>query len=1783
MKNIILIFIIAVITVFAVTCPEEIIDETTWPETESSSEVLLDCATGFDGEQSRFCDENGHWETIISNCTQIICESDMDEYEYVWPETNAYTQNVQDCKTGYMGEVKRFCNETGFWEPTEVDCTIACPNEILGGIEWPMTKEKETVTNNCGEGTIGGPLTRNCEEGGIWGTVSDIDDEQREWPSISIDSETTLPCNADEFGVYTRYCNHDGTWGLIVSTCKPAICESVTDENQLIWPQTPINQDATLTCGEEMTGSISRSCLADGTWSTVINTCVPTVCQPETDDQEHTWPKTPINEIATLTCPTNYIGSITRQCKDNGEWDIINNSCTLAICESVTDENQLVWPQTPINQDATLSCGEEMTGSIIRSCLSNATWSTVINTCVPTVCQPETDDQGRTWPKTPINTPYILECGEDQIGSISRICKDNGEWGVIESTCRPSVCPKNTYNEIEWPKTSIETTSTLPCMTGYSGTMSRYCKTTGEWDIPNINTCIRNVCYDDQHQGLTWPATDSLEIASITCPETYTGVTTRQCTASGVWENANMSGCIKNKCPEDTTITLWEETEADQTITKTCVVGTGSMNRYCNKGGIWEDIESHCELGSCSSVTDEDGNIWPDTPVYEVAHVNCPIGYEGILNRTCNIEGQTQYWEPIQNGCTIIQCNSIEEDGYLWPQTNYAEEASVPCIAGYTGSLTRICLSTGNFSDITNNCERITCSPITDNYGTWNITNSGEYATQQCSEYYHGQYKRLCSLEGEWKDIIDECEINKCPEETYNGVLYPSIPVMTNITTECRLGYTGITERICNDDMTWEEPELDCVRNVCPFTCDGILCFSETYESEVVTIPCTDGSGGVYKRTCNVDGSWGDIIDQCTVLPCTIPVDMIKDEQNNCLTIQYQQPSNLASISIYPQLSTISTPLLTTKNSTYICGFEPLTSYSLNIQFCDGNEDNYQCNSDLSCSYKNIYTIKGCVKPQIPIVREVLKDGNDYKVNMAVEIDRCSDMDPKGFEFLYTCISDNCESKEEKTIRFLCNGNTIKCDIGTINKVAFTLSTIMNEQYSISVRLFGVLNSISYYGQYSDSIQVTTNTVTIPESPSSLHIETTSLSSVTLYWNSNDYSNNAAIRNFIIDLYKYTTTTTTTRRLQEDNTMNEEKVLVESINVCNNEELCSVRSVQFNNMDINTDYTFEIHSISSPTYNYNSDITSLTVHTITSPSITLHVIPSDWFSTLQITTNMNMDGTCSISKENNIQNQLIEVSNIDSIPSLYTIESLFPSQSYNVYCIYKYTEGVVSSSLSFTTLPFKETVLKPTVYAINKETVDLLIENDKPGYVYCTSTTLSASVPSVYFIKQQTSIYIQNIQDHYYIQLPDSNTRYNIYCYFEDKRGIAMSNSISSTKLTVQGNNVSYVPKIISVFPMNNAKDVSAETIYTITFERDLVKLDENDINNFANYFILTPINNVADSSYIYMKNVQIKENIVYITLPILKSATTYSIQYSSSTVLFDKYTNSPLSLPSPIYYFTTATFATLEGTFITPTIGSIVSIDTPLKVTFNTYVSLSDGTIEIYPRNDPSHKIVLSTESNCVYLEQTPSLSTLTVDYMDCYGALLMNKDYIALISYGVVRNQQGLKNEPLTASFITDKMGIAAKIISMFPTEGDEEVPIDIDISLSFNQPIIASTGYILLEEYEPSTHVLKRKFNVQAKEAIINNNYPYTMTFPSSTFILNPSMQYKFYWSDNLVNTLSDPSLTNTKLDASKSVTFWTAKYACSSQSLANHMSSLCTCKSVNKACVCSCGDVYAQYSP
>lgn len=110
--------------------------------------------------------------------------------------------------------------------------------------------------------------------------------------------------------------------------------------------------------------------------------------------------------------------------------------------------NGTAFPTTNAMETATVNCPSGFTGNITRFCNAAGNWTEPVNNCskfwhycfiivpVATGGCPATSTDGYSWPATDNGATSTLSCLEGYNGTVTRTCTD-GTWGPVDSSgCR---------------------------------------------------------------------------------------------------------------------------------------------------------------------------------------------------------------------------------------------------------------------------------------------------------------------------------------------------------------------------------------------------------------------------------------------------------------------------------------------------------------------------------------------------------------------------------------------------------------------------------------------------------------------------------------------------------------------------------------------------------------------------------------------------------------------------------------------------------------------------------------------------------------------------------------------------------------------------------------------------------------------------------------------------------------------------------------------------------------------------------------------------------------------------------------------------------------------------------------------------------------------------------------------------------------------------------------------------------------------------------------------------
>lgn len=92
-----------------------------WPAADSNRYVHRACPGGTSGSVARRCDRFGQWGEVMRDCVRIACpEETLDDVTF--PSVAADADSVATCPEGFFGSVTRHCNANGQWGAVRNEC-----------------------------------------------------------------------------------------------------------------------------------------------------------------------------------------------------------------------------------------------------------------------------------------------------------------------------------------------------------------------------------------------------------------------------------------------------------------------------------------------------------------------------------------------------------------------------------------------------------------------------------------------------------------------------------------------------------------------------------------------------------------------------------------------------------------------------------------------------------------------------------------------------------------------------------------------------------------------------------------------------------------------------------------------------------------------------------------------------------------------------------------------------------------------------------------------------------------------------------------------------------------------------------------------------------------------------------------------------------------------------------------------------------------------------------------------------------------------------------------------------------------------------------------------------------------------------------------------------------------------------------------------------------------------------------------------------------------------------
>ena len=815
-------------------CPATLLNDATWPHTASgTANVTGECVAGYSGTPSRGCDLNGNWQTATAHCTRIRCSAVTEGFAD-WAAADSLTSVTATCQVGYQGSPSRTCGADGIYGEIINPCRrIVCVAHSHDNAMWPETGSGATASGTCDLGWAGSP-TRDCSNDGLWSTVSSpcgritcaaVNDTSAKamFPAANAGATSVEgTCYDNTSGFPARDCFFNGTWSEVRNPCSSNPCPALQNNGHADW-ESPLASDMLVngTCVAGYDTSLpppQRMCKADGHWATEItNPCQPIYCtktSPSYVSFNADWPDSvQAGSSASGTCVAGYSGTTARACSLAGEWGAASPACEPILCAAIgNDGAQSSWPQTQAGQGASGTCLAGYEGSPTRQCSLSGQWEAVSAPCTQKKC-PAGTVSNSVWEATLGGLTATGACVIGTTGTVTRSCSSDGEWGPVSGSCVGIVCPAELAGNADWTTSLPGKLAYGECLAGFipDPLPSRTCLENGSWGAVS-GACIRLVCPGGAFENAMWPEeTPGTEGVIGTCMAGWQGAPLRDCLESGLY-SAVSNPCVRVTCAAlDGETGTWASTNGGTDgVQGSCPIGTdGAPVRDCALNGTWSAVLSgDCVGRSCAA--EPSGHVdWPATAAGVSVGGTCPAGYAGSPSRACSSTGA---WGAIVNPCVQNVCPAVFDDHVAWPTT---PSLSLPvdgeCETGYFGEPSRLCGDDGNWGPITNACAALLCPAALDGHANWFATSAGAETVGQCIAGYQGTPRRQCLLSGAWNvTITDPCTVkyDDCQGDAVGMTFFPPTSPGSAAEGNCATGYEfapeGPPTRYCYDNGTWE-------------------------------------------------------------------------------------------------------------------------------------------------------------------------------------------------------------------------------------------------------------------------------------------------------------------------------------------------------------------------------------------------------------------------------------------------------------------------------------------------------------------------------------------------------------------------------------------------------------------------------------------------------------------------------------------------------------------------------------------------------------------------------------------------------------------------------------------------------------------------------------------------------------------------------------------------------------------------------------------------------------------
>ncbi|KAL4224623.1 hypothetical protein ACF0H5_015321 [Mactra antiquata] len=436
-------------------------------------------------------------------------------------------------------------------------------------------------------------------------------------------------------------------------------------------------------------------------------------------------------------------------CEGGQSCDIKTHSCSITECPVLTLENgEMVGNLYEVGSILRFYCHvyhTEKNRMNSSTCLTTGQWS-YLPECQVDCGEPQTIKNANiSEGSTSLDSIRTYYCKEGYTmvydGNTDYIttCISNATWTTVLFTCVIDCGVPQTiqYAQISEGSTLLHSTRTYYCMEGYSmilGTSgysaSTVCKVTGDWSIVDF-TCVID-CGEPPTVAYALSLCSSTVLSSIctyTCnygfaPQPEAAVMETQCGTTGIWSSVTFACVVDCGSPPEVTNASVSSgsTLIHASRSYTCSNGfavspeSSSMDILCRTDGSWSTITFTCvvDCGEPPVITNtmiSSGS----TLVFTERTYTCLNGY-GSLSASNSITTLCQYnglWSTVYFSC-VIDCGAPSDISDATVSSGSTLEGSIrsyTCNIGYTASTSTTVTSTTCDSNGIWSAVSLTCVP----------------------------------------------------------------------------------------------------------------------------------------------------------------------------------------------------------------------------------------------------------------------------------------------------------------------------------------------------------------------------------------------------------------------------------------------------------------------------------------------------------------------------------------------------------------------------------------------------------------------------------------------------------------------------------------------------------------------------------------------------------------------------------------------------------------------------------------------------------------------------------------------------------------------------------------------------------------------------------------------------------------------------------------------------------------------------------------------------------------